>query len=396
MDLHQHVAYVLYVAETHRIPLPGEGIQMFESPFFYMLSAALYKTLAPFFSMTTALRCLRIIPVISGLIQIELSYRASRYVFPTRSDLQAAATFMGGFFPMNIYMSQVIGTEPLAGVLSAAVVLLMLRSLHDSSALRTEAYMFLGFLWGLALLTKVSAILLLAPLIFFGTYTMSIRGFSGYAIIKKIALLMGIALIVSGWYYLRNWMAIGKFFVGGWDPARGMLWWQDPGYRTLSQFFRFGESLFYPVFAGVTGFWDALYSTLWMDGQLSGIARLAKVPPWNYDYMLACAWLSLLPAAALLLGLVNAVRYPIRALENGTLVAASCLVIYMAAILYLFLTVPIYSIVKGTYTLGLIPCYAVLGASGFEVLTRRRIVKTLGFGILACWGFSSYAAYFVI
>ena len=396
MDLHQHVAYILSVAETHRIPLPGEGVQMFESPFFYMLSAALYKMLAHLFSIATALRGLRVIPIICGLIQIEICYRASRTVFPARKDLQATATLIGGFFPMNIYMSQVIGTESLAGVLSATVVLLLLRFRHDSSPPQKDAYILLGLLWGLAVLTKVTAVLLLAPMIFFSVYRMSNKNFSGYAVIKKITLLIGIALVVSGWYYLRNWMAVGKFFIGGWDPARGMLWWQDPGYRSLSQFFRFGESLFYPFYAGVTGFWDALYSTLWMDGQLSGIARFDRVPPWNYDYMLAGVWLSLLPTAALILGLFKAVRRPVRALEDGTLLAASCLVIYMTAILYLFLTVPIYSIVKGTYTLGVIPCYAVLGASGFEMLTRRRPAKTLGFGILLCWAFSSYAAYFVI
>lgn len=396
MDVHQHFEYVRYVAERLRIPLPTEGIQMFEAPFFYILCAGLYKTLVQLLPVEAATRGLRIISLLSGLFQIELCYRAARHIFPRRGDLQTVATLTGAFFPMNIYMSQVIGTEPLAGALSGGVVLLMFRLLRHPAAGQRGAFIVLGFCWGLALLTKVTAVLLFVPVVFFSVYALSLRNFSTPALIRRNSLVIGIALLVCGWYYLRNWLAVGHFFVGGWDPSRGILWWQDPGYRSLSQLFHFGESLRYPVYAGVTGFWDALYSTLWMDGQLSGIASYAKAPPWNYGYMLACAWLSLLPTAAVLLGIARAVRHPASAQGDGTLFAASCLVIYIAAIGFLFLTVPIYSIVKGSYTMGLIPCYAVLCASGFDVLTRRRWMKIPAGGIMACWAFSAYAAYVVI
>ena len=43
MDVGGHLKYILYVAENWRIPLPSEGWQMFEAPFFYIISAAIYK-----------------------------------------------------------------------------------------------------------------------------------------------------------------------------------------------------------------------------------------------------------------------------------------------------------------------------------------------------------------
>jgi len=46
--------------------------------------------------------------------------------------------------------------------------------------------------------------------------------------------------------------------------------------------------------------------------------------------------------------------------------------------------------------MGLLPCYAVLVAAGFGVLSRGRIARGVVYGSLACWGLSAYLAYFVI
>ena len=47
------------------------------------------------------------------------SKAASRTVFPGRNDLQIIGTAVGGFLPLNIYISQVVGNEPLSGCLTA-------------------------------------------------------------------------------------------------------------------------------------------------------------------------------------------------------------------------------------------------------------------------------------
>ncbi|HID29625.1 MAG TPA: hypothetical protein EYP19_06415 [Desulfobacterales bacterium] len=211
--------------------------------------------------------------------------------------------------------------------------------------------------------------------------------------IQRIALVLGVASLVAGWYYWRNWTQMGQFFIGGWDPSRGIVWWQDPGFRTLRQFFSFGESLFYPIYSAIAGVWDSLYSTLWMDGFLSGQDPHYEGPPWNYGFLLSSAWLSLLPSTAILLGIGVALFKPTR--TQGALFSVSCIFVYVAAILYLFLTVPIYTTAKATYTLGLIPCYAVLSAGGFEILTARPLLRAIVYGIVACWAVDVYLAYFI-
>ena len=205
-------------------------------------------------------------------------------------------------------------------------------------------------------------------------------------------ILTGILFAVAGWYYLRNWTEMGRFFIGGWDSFREIAWWQDPGYRTPGQFYVFGESLFYPVFSSIYGFWDSIYSTFWLDGFLSANYDT----PWNFSFMLSSPWLSLLPSAAIIIGGVVAFRNNEEPIRRILFFSITCVFIYLAAIFYLFLTVPILSSAKATYALGLIPCFALLSAAGFEVLTRVRFLRAAVYGLFACWAVFAYASYLVV
>ena len=135
---------------------------------------------------------------------------------------------------------------------------------------------------------------------------------------------------------------------------------------------------------------------MWMDGFLSGVIAFSVRPPWNYGFLLSSAWLSLLPSTAILVGILAALKNPSVALRQGSLFAASCVVIYVTAILYMYLILPIYSIGKASYTLGLIPCFSVLYSSGFEMIARRPFVRAFLSGIMICWALSVYCAYFII
>jgi hypothetical protein len=200
-------------------------------------------------------------------------------------------------------------------------------------------------------------------------------------------------VLVSGWYYLRNWYLLGKPFIGGWDAVRGIDWWQDPGYRTLGQFTSFGEALCHPVYAAYAGFWDSLYSTMWLDGSLSGKVSIDNLPPWNHEFMLAGAWLALLPTVAILVGVVAAFLPSRRTGQSAVIFSVSCVATYVVAMLYLFLHVPIYSTAKASYTLALLPCYGVLAAAGFDIMVRNRILKAAAFAWMTCWATAAWCAY---
>jgi len=395
-DVKDHLDYIKYIAEQKRIPLATEGWQMFQSPLYYLLSAPLYNFFRPFFAEETVAKILRMIPLMCGLAQVEISYRTVRIAFPEKRDIQILGTVIGGLLPMNIYISQTIGNEALAGVFSASVVFLAFRILGNNTHIwPVGTITLLGLFLGLALLTKVTAVLLVPPIFLLFIYSFYIKDKNPRKALLSLMIVTGIIFVVAGWYYLRNWMEIGKPYMGGWDPARNISWWQDPGYRTPRDFFVFGESLIYPVYSAANGFWDSIYSTLWMDGFLGTTVQFQNRPPWNDNFMLGGIWLSLLPSIGILIGFFSAFSHPSREVKRKELFAAVCISIYFGALLYLFLTLPIYSTAKATYTLGLIPCYAILAARGLSLLMRNLYLRATIYSGIGCWALFAYLAYFV-
>ena len=154
-----------------------------------------------------------------------------------------------------------------------------------------------------------------------------------------------------------NWHELGSPYVAGWDPGRGFPWWQHPGYRLPQDFFAFGAALERPVLASFAGVWDGLYSTIWTDGFLSSMVVRRAAPPWRYDYAIALALLSIPMALAGAWGTLRACWNPRTRTQWALAFAAGCLAVYLLAILALFASLPIYSMTKGTYMLGLAPCF---------------------------------------
>jgi len=403
-DLPDHIEYIRYVINNASIPLATEGLQMFQSPLYYLINAVLFRVFYLIFDVETSFHLLKLLPLLLGMATVDISYRCGRRIYPDNAQMQSLILIISGFMPMNLYMAQYIGNEILLATLSALVILLFLGWLKKPAlmfSLKQQALM--GITLGMALLAKVSAILLIIPLsIVYIAHCrfqrIEIR--SMFMIWVKVAL---ITFLVAGWYYLRNWILLGRPFIGGWEPQSGFVWWQDPGYRMILDFVSFGQALIYPIYAWM-GFWDSLYSTLWLDGFLGSRFEYETKPPWNYDYVLSSAWLSLLPSLALLSGMVITIKKSIfssKAVLNDSLLAEYfsllALVTYLGAIGYLFITIPIYCKGKAMYALGLLPCFAILGAVGLRPLIERNVIfKIIIFSGMSWWAANAFVAYFVV
>jgi hypothetical protein len=388
-DVDSHMEYIRYVADNMSIPLANEGWQMFQTPLYYVISAIAYKAFFRLVNESGMEQILRILPLLCGILQVEIGFRFMRLVFPDRNDLQAIGTLVCGTLPMNIYISQVVGNEPLAGILSAIVLFLCVkRMINKPQDYHVRSEVIFGLFLGLALLAKATAILLIPLAVihfFFGNDSESRTLKSLY---KPIAISMGTAFLIASWYYIRNWIKLGSPVVGGWNPG----WWQDPSYRTIEHFIRFGESLLHPVFSAVHSFGDALYSTMWMDGFLL-IRKIGIYPPWHYDFMIAGSWLALPVAIAIVVGMI---RTSPPKIQHVLMFSRIALMLYLAALLYLYLKLPIYSTAKATYTLGLMPLYGMLAAIGFRPLLENKWLRATIYSWLACFGVYAYCSYFII
>jgi len=411
MDSSSHYAYVDFLLEQGTLPLAPDGPQMFQPPLFYLLAAPLQWLFSRLLEGDLARLALRVLPMLAGMALAVLATRCAVVCFPERRDLRLTATVIGGLLPVNFYMALVVGNEPLAGLLIGCVVLGCFAMLRTPTAaleggpapsttppaLNSTRALLLGALFGLALLTKVTALLLL-PAVGLALLCASGRDTPDLARSARAALLFAAAaLAVAGWYFLRNQLELGTPYVGGWDPSLAAaggrdLGWQFPGYRVPEDLMRFGRSLQLPVYAASAGFWDALYSTLWLDGLLSGAALASAAPPWRFELACALALLSLPLAVAILWGALRNLfgRAPANA---AALFSTLALATFLAAMLYVHLRVPTFSNAKASYTLGLLPCYALLAAEGARGLLRGPLSRTLGAGYLAAWSAAAWGSF---
>lgn len=396
MDFKGHLDYITTVASGFHLPYATDGWQMFQPPFYYMISAFLLKVFLHITSFDIAVKLLRIVPIICGALQIEVCYRVMRLIYPKNNALQTFGTVIGGFIPMNIYISQAIGNEPLAGILTSLLVLWQIKYIQSEGPPSRGQLIMAGFLAGLALLTKTSALLIVMLLLL----TILLKGFLNTKnrnnqiteTTRSIITISITAFLICGWYYIRNLVMLGTPFIGGWDSARKVVWWQDPGFRTIEQFTNFGDSLLYPIFSSFKGVWDSLYSTIWMDGFIS----VYNLAPWNYNFMLSLSWLSIPLTLFLIIGFLIITVDMKRSCRDGRLFCIISIFLYLSAILYMFLTVPIYSTGKATYAVGLLPCLAVVCSEGAKPFLKTPFLRSVMAGVFAVWVVCSYCSFFVI
>jgi hypothetical protein len=397
-DADGHMQYIRYVSDNMSLPYAFEGWEMFQAPLFYILSAIVYKACSGFVNNIPMEQILRILPMLFGALQIELGYRTMRLVFPNRNNLQIIGTWICGTMPLNIYMSQYVSNDPLAGLLSAIVLFLCIKGfiVPDINPIRSAA--ILGLFLGLALLAKAHAILLIPIVVI--RYLMSFNSEANMrkSLYKPFLTMAGVAFLFAGWFYISNWIKLGKLFVGNWDNSF-MIWWQDPGYRTIESFTRFGQSLIYPVYSGVQGFCDSIYSTMWMDGSMLGMmlsqeAYDQSFPPlWNYDFMIAGSWLAAPVTLAIIIGVIKSSSEMNRRVHD---IARISLAIYFIALLYIFLSLPLYTAPAARYTLGLLPFYGIFAVLGFQPFLVNRWLKGAVYGWITCFGVFAYCSYFIL
>lgn len=123
-DALDHYDYISYVRKTWSVPLATQGWEMFQSLFYYMISAVVSSIFSHFYDNATVAFLLRAIPLLCGVLQVELCYRVVKYIFPEKKNYQIIGTIVGGLCPMNLYYSHYVSNEPLAGLLSGAVLVM--------------------------------------------------------------------------------------------------------------------------------------------------------------------------------------------------------------------------------------------------------------------------------
>jgi hypothetical protein len=393
-DYYGHTDYVTFVATQGSLPLPKDGLQMFQSPLYYVVGALLVKVLSLFMSAATAMRWLVLINLACGLAQIEICARALKAVFPDRPVARSMGMLAGCLLPMNVYFSHYVGNQAFEGVFTALALMLTVQYLAASEWASGKQLTLMGAVIGLALLAKVNAVvpaaLIVAALMIRSVFDQRSAWLTG----EDLFFLVSPILVLAGWYYFRNWLNFGRPFLGGWGADAAFKWWQDRGFNSPRDLWSFGMGIVHPVYAGFGSLWDGFYSSMWLDAHLGG-GDSENRPRWNDRFMVSSALIGILPTIAMLMGgVIPFVRR--RDAGPALLFASTTSFALMGAYIAYNLRNPCFASTKAFYTIGGLPCFAILAGLGLETLMQLRWLRPVIVGAIACVPVWSVASYFLV
>ncbi|HJT78448.1 MAG TPA: tetratricopeptide repeat protein [Gemmataceae bacterium] len=395
-DATYHLEYVQYVEEHGALPLADEGWEMHQPPLFYGVAAGLLRLAGLSTQDAGALVVLRLLGLAAGLAQLALVAGCMALVFPGQPRRQLAGLALAAFLPAQIYTCHYVTNEFLLTLLGTAALYLTLRLLRDDRP-PLSRYALLGLGLGAALLTKVTALVVVGVVLLVLTGQLVVRrGPHPAARLRGLAVAVLLALLVAGWHYARVAAHFGTPLVGNYDVRSGFWWWQGPGYATVAYLIGFGRCLVAPFFSAFYGLPDGLYSTFWGDGMCGGVGAWSHRPPWNYDLMAAGYLLALVPSVFILIGLAAALVRLVRQPRAEWFLLLGVLGGLAVGLLYQFLRYPYYGHGRASYLLtGMVPVCA-LAALGFDALARLgRVPAALAVILLGTWAGAAYASFWI-
>ncbi len=374
-DAPGHLAYIEFLLEFRALPTAAYGFSTYHPPLFYLLTSA-WVGLFSAESHTMAGQVIyRAIPFFSGLANVWITAWVARRIWPGEGLRPSLAIGCVGLLPMNLYMSAYVSNEPLlAAWVSAALA--VGTGILLSERVRPIALAALTGLLGAALLTKFTA-LGVAPIIIF--FVALRAGWSeGHGPGRALAVFAGVgagAGLIAGWFYLRNWRLFGDPLVWNLDVPGAATWWMRPGFHTPGWYLNFGEALGHPIFAGYASFWDGIYSTLWGDGLVGGMARAStRHGLWNDDFQLLTYPLALPVTLIIAVGAILLWRNSFAgdSIPRRLVLSMHTSVLFGLAfsLLWISLRLPFYAQAKAFYLLcGVLPL-ALASAEGLAATTR--------------------------
>ena len=378
-DSKDHIAYIKYIQDHGALPLPNEGFEMFQPPLYYAFSAKVLSICRLAVTDDAAVIVLRAMTMIFGITNFILVFLSVRVLFPGRLVVQMAGLLIAAFLPMQLYLSHYVTNETLAATLMSAAIYLGLRMLK-AERVSVLQYLSIGVCIGAAMLAKATSLLVVPPLIGALLIKLVQQRAPVFVWIRTFGITLSAIFVTCGWHYLRIWRHFGTPIVGNWDPVLGFAWWQDPGFHTAGDYFRFGQSLIAPLFSGFNGFADGIYSTLWGDSLCGGLSGLVSRTPWNYPLMTGGYWLALLPTLLVAIGAAVAIYRFTRQPSPEWFLLLGFSAAVTVALIFMTLKVPSYAQVKAFYGLSAIIPLGAFAVTGWQMLTARSRVLQLLFG----------------
>lgn len=331
-----HFAYVTHLVRTRSLPVQQIGVldEAHQPPLYYVVAAlvssvanyddttgayqrnpgfvwaghgrsdhnaALHHTAEtfPYRGIALAAHLARWVSVLTGAITVTFTYAIARRVFKSRG-LALLAAALTAFNPQFLFVSGSVSLDGMTAMTCTLALWQLIRTLERP--LRWQGWALTGVWCGLAVLSKPSAFTI--GLVAGVLLLLSARRHRSWGLLWRGALPLGMtSLLVSGWWFVRNWTLYGdplgwQTFLTNWAVVQrnSRVKWGDV-YRFFATQFqsywaRFGwmtisaPSWVYPLLLTLCGlglvgwgiwFWRRRHRSLSVS-QLLGLVALALFP----------------------------------------------------------------------------------------------------------------------
>lgn len=217
-DESAHVDYVRYLVDQGRLPVfqplgaTHPGYEFHQPPLYYVICAPFCK----FASADAQFAICRLVSLLCAALTLVLLWHSVATLYPGDNRLPLLATGFAALWPMHQGVGASAGNDALAGLIAAAVFTMIARSAGQSW--RTRELIVVGVLCGLGLLTKTTCLMLLF-LAMGAAWQFSQRAEapenSAMSPVFAAAIVLGVSLLVGGWWLLRNESLYGDPFALG-------------------------------------------------------------------------------------------------------------------------------------------------------------------------------------
>ena len=163
----------------------------------------------PWFGEALAAHLSRIVNILIGAAVVLVTYLIGRTIWPDQPALALGGAAIVAFNPMFLYMSAAINNDIIAALAGAGVTLAAVRLMRDEAGLNWRWGLILGALYGIALLSKFNLAAIIITIELAVTWV-AWRKKQWRQWIVVNALIIVVALLLAGWWFIRNQILYGE------------------------------------------------------------------------------------------------------------------------------------------------------------------------------------------
>jgi 4-amino-4-deoxy-L-arabinose transferase-like glycosyltransferase len=213
-DFGAHWDHIEWFRQHLSIPAPTVARTAYHAPLYHFIGGMGRR-------LGLAERGLQALSVAMATARLVLLAIGLRLALPSSPRARAAALLLAAVVPCSVHLDAMLTQETLSGLLATAACVLCLLVFRASVERRWRWAVLLGIVIGLELLTKVSALVLIAVVAAAGPLEALLapplnRG-EWRRRLGPWAVALLVALAVGGWWYARIDVLYGKPFVSSWD-----------------------------------------------------------------------------------------------------------------------------------------------------------------------------------